>query len=238
VGRRLKTPKSVAVWTVTFALVTAGGCARATAANGPTVLTGGFDTGGSGPRQVSEAEIARASARVPHSAADVAFMSGMISHHAQAVAMAGWAPTHGASASIRSLAERIAVSQTDEIALLRNWLIDRGEPVPELDPTGMKMVMNGVVHDVHMPGMLTAEQMSQLDQARGPDFDRLFLNLMIQHHAGAVSMVETLFDSVGGAQDETTFKFASDVFADQSSEIDRMRTMLDAMGPEPPPSPS
>ena len=87
--------------------------------------------------------------------------------------------------------------------------------------------MNGVEHDMLMPGMLTESQMKQLDQARGPEFDRLFLTFMIQHHRGAVSMVKELFDTYGAGQDETVFKFASDVYADQSIEIDRMHQMLE-----------
>ena len=79
-----------------------------------------------------------------------------------------------------------------------------------------------------MPGMLTAEQMHQLDLAKGPDFDRLFLTDMIQHHKGAVSMVQDLFGTYGAAQDELTFKFASDVNVDQTTEIARMEKMLTA----------
>ena len=88
------------------------------------------------------------------------------------------------------------------------------------------LMMNGVEHVMLMPGMLTEAQMKQLDQARGAEFDRLFLTFMIQHHLGAVSMVKDLFGSYGAGQDETVFKFASDVNADQSTEIDRMEKML------------
>jgi uncharacterized protein (DUF305 family) len=98
--------------------------------------------------------------------------------------------------------------------------------VPEARPTGMRMMMNGVEHDMLMPGMLTESQMKQLDQARGPEFDRLFLTFMIQHHRGAVSMVKQLFDSYGAGIDDTVFKFASDVNVDQSTEIARMEKML------------
>ena len=80
-----------------------------------------------------------------------------------------------------------------------------------------------------MPGMLTEEQMKMLDAARGPEWDRLFLTFMIQHHQGALTMVDTLFNSYGAAQDETVFKFATDVHADQSTEIARMQSMLEAM---------
>jgi uncharacterized protein (DUF305 family) len=95
----------------------------------------------------------------------------------------------------------------------------------------MKMMMNGTEHDMLMPGMLTEPQMQQLDAARGPDWDRLFLADMIQHHRGAVSMVHDLFESYGAAQDEQVFKFASDVNVDQSTEIARMEKMLATLGP-------
>ena len=169
------------------------------------------------------------SARYPYTEADVHFMSGMIGHHAQAIVMAGWAPTHGASDAVRRLAERIINAQQDEIATMKRWLRDRRLPVPEARPTGMKMMHGGVEHEMLMPGMLTAPQMKQLDEARGRDFDRLFLTFMIQHHQGAVSMVKDLFGSYGAGLDETVFKFASDVNVDQSTEIERMQTMLVAL---------
>jgi uncharacterized protein (DUF305 family) len=182
--------------------------------------------------QVSDSARARAdSARHPYTQADVYFMSHMIGHHAQALVMAGWAPTHGAGPSVRILAERIINAQQDEIASMQRWLGDRGKPVPEARPTGMKMMMNGVEHEMLMPGMLTEAQMRQLDQAKGPEFDRLFLTYMIQHHRGAVSMVKDLFGTNGAAQDETVFKFANDVNVDQSTEIARMERMLAALPP-------
>lgn len=175
--------------------------------------------------------IARAkadSARYPYTAADIRFMSGMIGHHSQAIVMAGWAPSHGASASVRTLAERIINAQQDEIITMQQWLRDRLQPVPEARATGMKMMMNGAEHEMLMPGMLTEVQMKQLDQARGTEFDRLFLTFMIQHHRGAVSMVNDLFGSYGAGQDQTVFKFATDVNVDQSTEIARMERMLAA----------
>jgi uncharacterized protein (DUF305 family) len=159
--------------------------------------------------------------------ADVDFMAGMIPHHAQAVIMAGWAASHGAREDVRVLCERIVVGQGDEIALMQTWLSDRGLPVPDAKSTRHKMVMNGMEHEMLMPGMLTDEEMAALDKARGPEFDRLFLIGMIKHHQGAIDMVEVLLKSYGAAQDETVFKFANDVFADQSTEIDRMNKMLE-----------
>ena len=166
------------------------------------------------------------SPRYPHTEADVRFMSAMIGHHAQAIVMASWAPTHDAGPSVRTLAERIINAQQDEIATMQQWLHDRGQPVPEAHATGMKLMMNGAEHEMLMPGMLTEAQMRQLDQANGPEFDRLFLTFMIQHHRGAVVMVQDLFGSYGAAQDQTVFKFANDVNVDQSTEIARMQAML------------
>jgi uncharacterized protein (DUF305 family) len=181
------------------------------------------------PSQVPLSGPARAradSARYPYTAADVHFMSAMIGHHAQAIDMARLAPSRAASPSVRTLAERIINAQQDEIATMQQWLADRHKPVPEARAGPMKMTMDGMEHEMLMPGMLTDEQMKQLDQSSGPRFDRLFLTSMIQHHRGAVSMVKELFDSHGAAQDETVFKFASDVNVDQATEIARMERML------------
>lgn len=164
--------------------------------------------------------------KYPYTPADVQFVTGMISHHAQAIVMAGWAPTHGASPSVRTLCERIINAQTDEITLMQNWLRDRRQPAPDAKAVPMKMMMDGVEHEMLMPGMLTDAQMKQLNQANGLEFDRLFLRLMIQHHQGALTMVDQLFATPGAGQDEAVFKFASDVSADQSTEIDRMQKML------------
>jgi uncharacterized protein (DUF305 family) len=172
------------------------------------------------------------SAQYPYTNADVDFMTGMIAHHAQAIVMSRMAPSHGASASIRTLAERIINSQQDEIATTQMWLRDRNKPVPDPNTSGMQMPMNGSMAGMPsmlMPGMLTEAQMKQLDAARGKDFDRLFLSFMIRHHQGAVKMVSDLFDTNGAAQDQTVFKFASDVNADQTTEIARMQRMLDAL---------
>jgi uncharacterized protein (DUF305 family) len=169
------------------------------------------------------------SIRRPYTKADIEFMSGMIAHHAQAVKMAGWAKSHGASSSLQIFCGRIAMGQTAEIGLMQQWLRERNQTVPEPDPRGMTMAMPGMAgmdHIVLMPGMLTEAQMKDLDAARGRDFDRLFLTFMIQHHNGAVSMVKDLFGTYGAAQDETVFKFASDVNVDQTTEIARMERML------------
>lgn len=152
--------------------------------------------------------------------ADAHFMAAMIGHHAQAVQMSRLAPTHGASPAVRRLADRIVNAQQDEIATMQRWLRARGQPVPQ---PGAQMEGHGAHH---MPGMLTEAQMQQLDRARGAAFDELFLKLMIQHHRGAVAMVSQLFGTYGAGQDETVFKFASDVNVDQVTEIARMENML------------
>jgi uncharacterized protein (DUF305 family) len=169
------------------------------------------------------------SLRLPYTQADVSFMSGMIGHHAQAIVMSRWAPTHGASPSVLILASRVINAQQDEIVTMQRWLRDRRKPVPEATAAGMTMMMDGVEHVMLMPGMLTEVQMKDLEEARGPEFDRKFLTYMIQHHRGAVSMVRDLFGTYAAGQDETVFKFASDVNVDQTTEIARMEKMLAAL---------
>src|SRR5215210_157691 len=161
-----------------------------------------------------------------YTAADIHFMGGMIGHHAQAIVMAQWAPSHGASASIQTLAGRIINAQRDEIAAMEKWLRDRRQPLPKTSAHGIMMQMNGIEHEMTMPGMLTDAQLKELDAARGKEFDRLFLTFMIQHHRGAVTMVEELFGTSGAAQDISVYKLALDVYADQTTEIERMQKML------------
>ena len=206
--------------------VTASSACRSAAQSTPPARTSGEPATS---QQGDVAAMARAkadSARYPYTQADIDFMSHMIGHHAQAIVMSKWAPTHGASPAVLRLAERIINAQQDEIATMQQWLGDRRQPVPEAKPMGMKMVMNGVEHVMLMPGMLDDGQMKQLDEARGEKFDRLFLTFMIQHHRGAVSMVQDLFGSYGAGQDEIVFKFANDVSVDQTTEIARMERML------------
>ncbi len=181
--------------------------------------------------------------------ADVQFMTGMIGHHAQALVMSAMAPTNGASASVQRLAARIDNAQRDEIETMQRWLRDRDQPVPEIHIEGTTLMIHmaggdppagamdhgqmdhgSMGHDhLGMPGMLTQAQLDELDAARGNEFDRLFLTYMIQHHGGAVVMVEDLFAVDGAGQDEASFKLASDVQVDQRTEIARMELMLDAL---------
>lgn len=158
---------------------------------------------------------------VKHAPADVRFMQGMIGHHAQAIEMTDLLATRTQSEDMRKLAQRIDVSQTDEIKMMQEWLKSRGEALP--DP-----------HAHHhggtlMPGMLTAEEMAHLADAKDEAFDRLFLELMIKHHEGALVMVQALFATPGAGQEPEMFAFANDVDADQRMEIDRMRVMLDKL---------
>lgn len=169
------------------------------------------------------------SIRRPYTRADIDFMTGMIAHHAQAVVMANQAGSHGASRSVATYAARVVRAQSAEIGLMQSWLEARNQQVPDANPNGMTMRMGGESMTMLMPGMLTRDQMTLLDKARGPTWDRLFLTFMIQHHQGAIEMVDQLFHTDGAAQDEFTFKFANDVQADQTTEINRMKEMLSAM---------
>jgi uncharacterized protein (DUF305 family) len=171
------------------------------------------------PSRVISANKAVDLSRVQHTAADVRFMQNMIGHHAQAMEMTALLASRTGSAEMRKLALRIDVSQADEIKMMREWLQARGvTPASEHAhhmPAGM-----------HMPGMLTAQEMERLAGSTGAEFDRLFLEFMIKHHEGALIMVKELFSTPGAGQESEIFAFASDVDADQRMEIDRMRVML------------
>jgi uncharacterized protein (DUF305 family) len=164
----------------------------------------------------------------PHTEADVRFMRRMIPHHAQALRMAALVEGRTARGDLPLLARRIAASQEDEIALMRRWLLDRDERVPGREET------EGHGHGTGepMPGMLSAEQFVRLENAKGAEFDRLFLESMIGHHDGALRMVEELF-AAGGGEEPEIYRYATHVDADQRIEIDRMRALLAAMGSTP-----
>lgn len=172
------------------------------------------------------------SARPLYGAADVRFMQGMISHHAQALAMVALIRDHSTREDMRLLGKRIAISQRDEIGLMQHWLSDRHQEVPTVDAQHMTSMPGMPMKGMLMPGMLTPEQMDQLAKATGPEFDRLFLEGMIRHHQGALTMVSQLFATNGAGQEAEAFRFASDVDADQRAEIRRMQAMLDAMTTE------
>ena len=162
----------------------------------------------------------------PISRADVDFVTGMISHHAQALVMAGLAPERASHRAVQVLCARIINGQTDEITNMQRWLRDRGLPVPEAKPMPTKMMMGDVEHEMMMPGMLTDEQMKELEASTGPQFDHTFLIFMIQHHEGAIAMVNDLLGAAGTARDQTIYRLAADVFADQTAEIERMQQLL------------
>lgn len=174
------------------------------------------------PTRVISAKQAADLSQLRHTVADVRFMQGMISHHAQALEMTALLPSRTTRENMRLLALRINVSQADEITMMRGWLLERGESVP--DP-----------HAHHapgatlMPGMLTTDEMARLARANDTEFDRLFLEFMIKHHEGALTMVETLFSNAGAGQEVDMFSFASHVDADQRVEIARMTGMLKEM---------
>ena len=161
----------------------------------------------------------------PIAAADVAFMQGIVMHHGQAVAITALIPSHTDNQSVRTLGAKISSSQTDEMQFMKRWLAARGESVstgmpgmPEMDRSGHAMAA--------MPGMLTQAQMRALEKARGAEFDRLFLTGMIQHHNGALTMVQDLFNTAGAGQDADLFNFATDADNTQRAEINIMQGML------------
>lgn len=161
--------------------------------------------------------------RPEYTPADVTFMQGMIPHHRQALAMTALVLERTSSEKLRLLAERIEVSQTDEITQMSRWLEERGEEVPA-------PVANHHGHGELMPGMLTEEEMARLAAASGESFDRLFLELMIRHHLGALMMVGELLSTPGAGQEVDAYRIASEIDSDQRIEIQRMERMLATLG--------
>lgn len=216
------TPRRLAI-VVAAAVVAIAGIATAIALTrgdrepepGPHIVQPGAP--GSTGRTLSAEELASITAP-PHNAADVEFFERMIPHHAQALEMTALVAERTDNTDLHQLAERIEISQRDEIVQMQAWLTQRGLPVPtpHADHSG---------HAGLMPGMLDAAQLDQLAQARGPEFDRLFLELMIFHHQGAITMAQELY-ARGGGLEPTSDRFAREVIADQSIEISRMQTLL------------
>ena len=178
---------------------------------------------------------ARDSARRGYTTADVRFMHHMLMHHAQAVAMTAMVPGRSARDDVKLVAERIAISQRDESALMERWLRARGEPVPGAMEHGHHggahagMAMPDSAHAAmmaSMPGMLTPAELRQLEASTGAAFDTLFVRLMIRHHEGALTMVKEYLATPGAAQESEIFRFASDVDADQRAEIRRLRSLV------------
>lgn len=208
----------IATGFLAVALVTVAGasCRTASVDSAPPIVQPGAP--GEESRVIAVAKAVDLS-RVQHTAADVKFMQGMIGHHAQAVEMVALIRSRTSREDMRLLGQRIDVSQQDEIKMMQRWLEVRGREIPS--PHAMHM--HGATL---MPGMLTAEEMERLAAAKGDAFVRLFLEGMIKHHAGALTMVEELFATPGAGQESEMFAFASDVDADQRMEIDRMSGML------------
>jgi uncharacterized protein (DUF305 family) len=157
------------------------------------------------------------SAAEPAHPADVEFIRAMLRHHAQAIEMTRLVGDRTTSEDIRLLAQRIDISQRDEIAMMQQWLVSVGQTAN-----------GGHDHTEPMPGMLTARQMETLGMTSGEEFDRLFLESMIQHHQGAIEMVAGLFTTPGAAQDADIYQIAAHVDSDQRVEIGRMSRMLAA----------
>ncbi len=175
---------------------------------------------GQSGRTLSPQELARISAP-PHAPADTLFFQRMIPHHAQALQMAALVKERTASTDLPVFAERVAVSQQDEITQMQRWLTLHGEAVAPQHP-------GHAGHDQLMPGMLSEPELARLTRARGQEFDRLFLEFMIRHHEGALIMAQQLVEGGGGIEPESD-RFAQEVRIDQSIEIRRMRDMLAAL---------
>ena len=168
------------------------------------------------------ASVTPAPPRVGYTAADVQFMQGMIGHHAQAIVMSDMVQSRTSRQQMHLLAQRITISQRDEIAFMQRWLKARGEEVPAADAHHHAAIGHGTL----MPGMLTQADLDKLAKATGTEFERLFLQYMIRHHEGALVMTRQLFAGGGAGQEPELFMFATDVDADQSAEIKRMNAML------------
>ena len=174
------------------------------------------------PTRTLTPEQAAALGQPMHVEADVRFMQGMTFHHAQALEMTNLLSMNTQSEEMRMLAQRIDLSQTTEIGMMARWLEARGEEAPDLEDEDVWPLSDNEL----MPGMLTEGQIAQLAAARGANFDRLFLEFMIEHHEGALTMVERLFLVSGAAQEPEIFQYLTHIDADQSMEIGRMNTML------------
>ena len=176
--------------------------------------------------RVITAEEASDLAALSYSLGDIQFLRGMIPHHSQAKEMSALAQDRTNNTTVLAVAARITLSQDDEISMMQGWLVDQGLDAP--------------AEDVHhqpgferMKGMLSDEQMEELAAASGPEFNRLYLEYMIDHHQGALDMVEMLLDQRGSVQDPLLYEFTSDLTSDQTSEIERMDLLLASLNPDP-----
>ena len=176
--------------------------------------------------RVITAEEASGLAALSYSLGDIQFLRGMIPHHSQAKEMSALAQDRTNNTIVLAVAARITLSQDDEISMMQGWLVDQGLDAPS--------------EDVHhqpgferMKGMLSDEQMEELAASTGPEFNRLYLEYMIDHHQGALDMVEMLLGQRGSVQDPLLYEFTSDVTSDQTSEIERMDLLLASLNPDP-----
>jgi len=159
---------------------------------------------------------------------DVVFMQNMIPHHAQAVQMAELVETRTNYKELVDVAGRINVTQADEIKFMQDWLEERGEYAPS-QSNNFGSAHDGTSGHHDMEGMASPEDMAKLATLEGTEFDRLFLTLMIEHHAGALTMVKDLTDQPGSAYDPVLFEFTNDIINDQTDEIERMSAMLGSL---------
>jgi uncharacterized protein (DUF305 family) len=215
----LPRPIAVALGLILAIAVASASCGTARGQAGPPIVQPGAPGEAS---RVIAADKAIDLSHVQATEADVKFMQGMIGHHQQAVEMVALIPTHSKRDDMRLLGQRIDLSQADEIKMMRRWLEVRRQEIPGEHA----MHMHGATL---MPGMLSPEEMERLTAATGTEFDRLFLEGMMKHHGGAITMVNELFATPGAGQEVEIFSFASDVDADQRMEIDRMGAMLNAI---------
>lgn len=205
-----------------------GACSTAPSETGPRSVRPGAP--GEATREVVAADAAQA--RSSHVSADVEFMRSMIGHHEQALVMTTLVAGRSEREDIALLARRIEASQADEIARMQRWLEVRGESAPVTGgPAALPHAshQHGEAHGATAHGMLSADELAHLAAASGAAFDRLFLESMIRHHEGALTMVEELFAVPGAGREPELFQFASHVDADQRMEIARMRRLLNTI---------
>lgn len=210
----------------TVGLVAAIGCRTATPTSDAPSST-------PSPSPAAAPSPAPAAATAPAADPDARFMQEMIGHHGQALVMAALIPARTSRQDLRSLGERIIVSQRDEIAAMQQWLRDHGHAAPaaatDHGAHGAQGAHGAGGHEGHtMPGMLTQAELDRLAASTGVAFERLFLEYMIRHHEGAIAMVRQLLAT--GARRSDVYHLANEIQSDQQMEIDRMRRLLAALG--------
>ena len=227
---RLLEPAARTTLSVVLLFVALSFLAVVAAAQAPKIIQPGAP--GEPSREITAAE-ASDLASIRFTEADVEFMQGMIAHHAQALVMTELLESRTRQEQMRTLARRIDLSQADEIQMMEEWLRANGQEVPDREMAAHGHSSHGGDGPHLMPGMLTPEQLAELEALDGIEFDRLFLELMIAHHQGALVMVDDLLEQPGAAQESTIFAFTADITADQAAEIDRMAEMLSGLSDDP-----